>query len=220
MTAYPLQCVLFDLDGTLVDTAPDLIACLNHTLQVFGQPPVVAEMIRPFISYGAMVMIEHSLQNADKLDKSAMLQYMLDYYQQNIAVHSRLFDGMDVVLQQLEQAGLKWGVVTNKHQRFSLPLLAALQLDQRAACIVSGDSTPFSKPHPEPMFAACRQVGVAPEACLYLGDAAHDMAAGRQAGMRVVTALYGYLKQDDTPESWGADALISHPEHLLQWIQN
>lgn len=220
MNLRALECVLFDLDGTLVDTAPDLIACLNHTLQAFGQPTVEPNALRPFISFGARAMLERSLDANSEQDVAVMLAYMLDRYQSNIAVHSRLFDGMDKVLQQLEQVGLKWGVVTNKHERFSLPLMAALDLERRAACIVSGDSTPFSKPHPEPMFEACRQVGVAPDACIYLGDAAHDMIAGKQAGMQVIAALYGYLKDDDLPENWGADGLIGHPEHLLQWIKN
>lgn len=220
MAGFELRCVLFDLDGTLVDTAPDLIACLNETLQAHGQSAVEPDRIRPFISYGARAMIENSLAvpDADLID--ALLAVMLETYQHNIARHSRLFAGLDEALSLIETAGLQWGVVTNKRERFTHPLMAALNLSQRAACIISGDTTGNSKPHPEPMFAACAQAQVAPEHCVYIGDALHDMTAGRAAGMKTLAAAYGYLKPDDQPEHWGADALISHPEQLLPWIHS
>lgn len=219
MSQFSLQCVLFDLDGTLVDTAPDLIASLNRTLEAFGYSPVESDELRPFISYGAMAMINQSLPNLDEEQKQQMLAHMLDSYQQNIADQSQLFDGMADVLAVLEAKGLKWGVVTNKRERFTLPLLSALKLDQRAVCSVSGDTTAFSKPHPEPMFEACRRAGIAAENCVYVGDAAHDVAAGKTAAMKTLVALYGYLKPDDKPESWGADGFISHPAHLVDWIE-
>ena len=220
MTDFKLECVLFDLDGTLVDTAPDLLASLNRTLAAFGHPSVDAELMRPYISYGAMAMINQSLTDEDEQHKAQMLDYMLDSYQNNIADSSQLFVGMAEVLQAIEAKGLKWGVVTNKRERFTNPLLAALQLDNRAACAVSGDTTPFSKPHPEPMFEACRRAEVSPENCVYIGDAVHDITAGKQADMKALVALYGYLKSDDQPEHWGADALISHPTQLMHWIES
>ena len=110
-------------------------------------------------------------------------------------------------------------MVTNKRERFTLPLLQALQLDQRAHCIISGDTTAFAKPHPEPMFAACTQAGVEPEQCVFIGDAIHDIQAGKSAKMKTLVALYGYLQADDQPEQWGADGLIAHPEQLQQWIK-
>lgn len=219
MSQFSLRCVLFDLDGTLVDTAPDLIASLNRTLQAFGYPPVESDELRPFISYGAMAMINHSLPNLEEDLKQQMLAHMLDSYQQNIADQSQLFDGMEDVLAVLEAKGIKWGVVTNKRERFTLPLLSALNLDQRVVCSVSGDTTAFSKPHPEPMFEACRRAGIAAENCLYVGDASHDVTAGKTAAMKTLVALYGYLKPDDKPESWGADGCISHPAHLVDWIE-
>jgi phosphoglycolate phosphatase len=199
MAEFELRCVLFDLDGTLVDTAPDLIACLNETLQAHGQAAVEPEGIRPFISYGARAMIENSLtiRDADFID--ALLTVMLDRYQHNIARHSRLFAGLDDALMLIEGLGWQWGVVTNKRERFTLPLMEALNLHRRAACIISGDTTANSKPHPEPMFAACQQAQVAPEQCVYIGDAQHDITAGRAAGMKTLAALYGYLKPDDSP---------------------
>ena len=218
MTEFVLDCVLFDLDGTLVDTAPDLIACLNKTLLVHGFSAVSAAEVKPFISYGALAMISNSIDSDDEQLKARMLEFMLDSYQANIAEYSRFFEGMEQVLATLESKGLKWGVVTNKRERFTLPLMAALGLDQRAACIISGDTTQFSKPHPEPMFAACRQAEVKPENCLYIGDAQHDIAAGNQANMKTLAALYGYLKPIDQPETWGADGFISQPQQLLQWI--
>jgi len=220
MTNFKLECVLFDLDGTLVDTAPDLLASLNRTLLAFGFPTVDEALLRPYISYGALAMINQSLAHEDEQQKAQMLDYMLDSYQNNIADSSQLFAGMAEVLQFLEGKGLKWGIVTNKRERFTNPLLAALQLDSRAACAVSGDTTPYSKPHPEPLLEACRRVGVAPENCIYIGDAVHDITAGKQADMKALVALYGYLKPDDQPEHWGADALISHPAHLMHWIES
>ena len=220
MTDFKLECVLFDLDGTLVDTAPDLLASLNRTLLAFGFLPAEEEVLRPFISHGALAMINQSrVSDSDEL-KAQMLDYMLDSYQNHIADSSELFAGMAEVLQLIEAKGLKWGVVTNKRERFTNPLLEALQLDSRAACAVSGDTTAFSKPHPEPMFEACRRAGVSPANCVYIGDAVHDITAGKQADMKALVAMYGYLKPDDQPEHWGADALISHPSHLMHWIES
>lgn len=218
MAGFKLDCVLFDLDGTLVDTAPDLIACLNRTLAAHGFPEAAADGVRPLISHGALAMIRHCAE-VEQAEAERMLEFMLNQYEDNIADYSRLFDGLADSLQAIEAKGLKWGVVTNKKRRFTEPLLAALGLRQRAACVISGDSTPSSKPNPEPMFAACREAGVAPENCVYLGDAAHDITAGKRANMKTLAAVYGYLKTDDVPESWGADGLIERPQQLMEWIQ-
>jgi N-acetyl-D-muramate 6-phosphate phosphatase len=219
MTGLAFDCVLFDLDGTLVDTAPDLIACLNSTLIAYGFAEVEYQAVKPFISYGALAMISHSIDSADDALKAQMLELMLASYEANIAKYSQFFAGIDQVLTRIESLGLKWGVVTNKRQRFTLPLMTALGLDQRAACIISGDTTAFSKPHPEPMFAACRQAAVEPSRCIYIGDAEHDITAGKQANMKTLAAVYGYLKADDQPQNWGADGLITDPRHLLTWIE-
>lgn len=218
MSGFKLECVLFDLDGTLVDTAPDLIACLNESLAAHGFPEAAPASVRPLISHGALAMIKHCVTVEEALGQR-MLNYMLDRYQNNIARHSRFFHGIAESLAAIEKQGLKWGVVTNKRMRFTQPLMAALQLNERAACVVSGDTTANSKPHPEPMLEACRQAGVSPRNCVYIGDAVHDIAAGRNAHMKTLAALYGYLNSDDQPDTWGADALIEHPQQLLQWIQ-
>lgn len=220
MSGFKLECVLFDLDGTLVDTAPDLIACLNLALLDAGFSPVDETEVRPRISLGALPMIKQALPDADDTLHQQLLTAMLDRYQANIAQHSRFFDGIEEVLVAIENRGLKWGVVTNKRRRFTDPLMAALNLTARAVCIVSGDTTANSKPHPEPMLFACKQAEVAPQHCVYIGDAKHDIAAGRNARMRTLAAVYGYLNADDQPQQWGADALIEQPRQLLDWIES
>lgn len=218
MSGFKLDCVLFDLDGTLVDTAPDLIACLNKALIAHGYAAVAADQVKPLISHGAMPMIKFAATDADEAEHAELLDYMLDCYQNNIAEYSRFFDGIDEVLSSIEALGLKWGVVTNKRRRFTDPLMVAMNLSQRAACIVSGDTTANSKPHPEPMLFACRQADVDPSRCVYVGDAKHDIAAGRNVNMKTLAAVYGYLNDGDRPQDWGADGLIEHPEQLLKWI--
>ena len=214
---FTLACVLFDLDGTLVDTAPDLVACLNHALAAHHIAPVSAERIKPFISHGAAAMIKASVEN-NNVDQKAILNTLLEHYQNNIFVHSRFFDGISELLTQIEASGLKWGIITNKRKRFTEPLMDALGLSKRAACIISGDSTANSKPHPEPMLAGCKQAQVQANQCVYIGDAAHDITAGKRANMKTLAATYGYIKTGDNPNNWGADALISHPNQLSQWI--
>jgi 2-phosphoglycolate phosphatase len=220
-TDFKLACVLFDLDGTLVDTAPDLIASLNKALAAHGFSTVAPEAIRPFISYGGAAMVRESMgADADQEIQAAVLKTMLDCYQNNIAEHTAFFSGMAETLSIIEALGLKWGVVTNKRKRFTDPLMEALKLTARAACIVSGDTTANSKPHPEPMLEACRQAGVQPQECVFIGDAVHDITAGKNARMKTLAALYGYLKPGDMPETWGADALIESPEQIPTWIES
>lgn len=220
-TDFKLACVLFDLDGTLVDTAPDLIASLNKALTAHGFATVAPDAIRPFISYGGAAMVRESMgADTDPEILAAVLNTMLDCYQNNIAEHTVFFSGMAETLSLIEALGLKWGVVTNKRERFTNPLMEALKLTARAACIVSGDTTANSKPHPEPMLEACRQAGVRPQECVFIGDAVHDIAAGKNAQMKTLAALYGYLKPGDTPETWGADALIESPEQIPTWIES
>lgn len=219
LTDFKLSCVLFDLDGTLVDTAPDLIACLNRALSLHGLPAASAERVMPAISYGAKAMIAVSQNTAiDEELQAEILETLHGLYQNNIAEHSVFFTGMAETLDAIEAQGLKWGVVTNKLKRFTDPLMAALKLSARAACIISGDTAAKPKPHPEPMLAACQQAEVKPEECVYIGDAVHDIVAGKSVGMKTLAARYGYLKPDDLPETWGADALIASPSQITQWI--
>ena len=218
---FKLSCVLFDLDGTLVDTAPDLILCLNKALSSHGLTSVADDKIKPFISFGAVAMINESLnQSISEALRADILETMLDLYQNNIAEHTVFFKGMSDTLDAIEAQGLKWGVVTNKRERFTNPLMDALRLTDRAACIISGDTTANPKPHVEPMLAACKKAAVKPQECVYIGDASHDITAGKNAHMKTLAALYGYLKPGDTPEAWGADALIESPEQLSTWIHS
>ena len=215
-----LSCVLFDLDGTLVDTAPDLIACLNLALVEHEFSVVDAERVKPFISLGAMAMINASVPDLAETKKAELLDTMLLCYEQNIAKHTVFFKGMEQTLNSIEAMGLKWGVVTNKRERFTNPLMAALNLTHRAACIISGDTAEHPKPHPAPMLAACQKAHVNPEHCVYIGDAKHDITAGKAVNMKTLAAVYGYLKPNDQPETWGADELIDSPAQLLAWIKN
>ncbi|MCX7108016.1 MAG: HAD-IA family hydrolase [Methylococcales bacterium] len=220
-TDFKLSCVLFDLDGTLVDTAPDLVSCLNKALIKHGFTVITSDKVKPFISFGAVAMVNASLkESASKELKATVVETMLDIYQNNIAEHSVFFEGILDTLDAIEAQGLKWGVVTNKRERFTDPLMAALNLTDRAACIISGDTTGNPKPHPEPMLAACKRADVIPQECVYIGDASHDIKAGKNAQMKTLAALYGYINADDTPETWGADALIKSPKQLTDWINS
>ena len=216
---FVLDCVLFDLDGTLVDTAPDLIACLNSALTYHGFNAIAPEKVRPCISYGAVAMIKKSETQASDEIQAQILETLLSDYQNNILQHGGFFEGIEQTLQLIEDKGLKWGVVTNKRSRFTQPLMKALKLTERAACIISGDTTNKSKPHPEPMLAACKQARVKAENCVYIGDAKHDIMAGKAANMKTLAAVYGYLTCEDKPDDWGADALIESPLQIKQWIE-
>jgi phosphoglycolate phosphatase len=214
-----IQAVLFDLDGTLADTARDLGFALNEQRRLHGLPPLSFEAIRPQASHGARGLLKLGFNiTPEAPDFAAMRTQYLELYERHICDHTVLFPGMDELLRTLEQRGLRWGVVTNKPARFTLPLMAALKLDRRAACIVSGDTTANSKPHPEPLLTAAKQIGVKPESCLYLGDAERDVEAAVAAGMRVLIANYGYLAAEDQPETWGAHGHIDAPLDLLHHL--
>lgn len=216
---FKLSCVLFDLDGTLIDTAPDLVSCLNKALIKHGFATMSADKIKPFISFGAVAMVNESLrQSTTEAIKAKVVTTMLNLYQNNIAEHSVFFDGILDTLDTIETQGLKWGVVTNKRECFTNPLMAALNLTNRAACIISGDTTANPKPHIDPMLAACRLADVIPQECVYIGDAIHDIKAGKSAQMKTLAALYGYINSNDFPETWGADGLIQSPQQLTNWI--
>jgi phosphoglycolate phosphatase len=214
-----IKTVLFDLDGTLADTAPDLAWALNQVLQEQGRAALPFETIRPVVSHGGIALIKLAFA-LDEQDEgfTALRQRLLTLYRDNIARHTRLFGGMNELLEHLEQRGLNWGVVTNKPGWLTEPLLEALALHQRAATIVSGDTLPQSKPHPAPMLLACEQAGSQAAECLYLGDAERDILAGRNAGMHTLVAAFGYIGEDDRPESWGADGIIDHPLELLDYL--
>ena len=216
-----IQTVLFDLDGTLLDTAPDLANALNEVLVNNGRAALPFERIRPVVSHDGRALIElgFGLDPAHP-DFEPLRQQLLDYYQAHIAEHTRLFPGMDAVLAELENLGLPWGVVTNKPGWLTLPLMDALDLTRRAASIVSGDTLEQRKPHPAPLLHACEQIGASPSRSLYVGDAERDIEAGQRAGMPTLVALFGYLLADDEPRHWGASGLVAEPREILDWIDH
>jgi len=215
-----LRGVLFDLDGTLLDTAPDLIAACNTACLEFGLVPQSLEALRPRISGGAPAMLAYTVaangREADDFD--GLLDRMLILYENNIAVHTGFFQGMAEVLDAVESRGMSWGIVTNKLSRFTDPLLESLGLHTRSGCVISGDTTAEAKPHPLPMLEASRRIGTPPETCVYIGDARRDIEAGKNAGMATLAALYGYIPHDDPAHEWGADALLTHPKDILAWL--
>jgi phosphoglycolate phosphatase len=208
-----LQAVLFDLDGTLADTAPDLAAALNHVLQSENRDPLPFEEIRPWVSHGAKYMIRQGFkEEPPHIDE--LWSQLVDFYQHNIATHTRLFEGMDQILRTLEKRQLKWGIVTNKPAFLTDPLVQALDLNCK--CVISGDTLAVKKPDPAPLLFACQQLVVDPANVLYVGDAQRDIEAGKRAGMRTAAALFGYLDSHDSPDTWGADILLTQPIDLLK----
>lgn len=214
-----LRTILFDLDGTLVDTAPDLGAALNEMRARRDLAPLDYALIRPQASHGSQGLLRIGFGvGAEHPDFAALRLEFLDIYADCLIDSSPLFPGVAEMLDGLEQRGLSWGIVTNKPARYTDPLVAHLGLDRRAACIVSGDTCARPKPHPEPMQHACRVVGSAPEQCLYVGDAERDIQAARAVGMPALVALYGYLDETDTPEAWGGHGFIESPGALLDYL--
>lgn len=213
----PVRLVLFDLDGTLADTAPDLAYALNQTLIRHGHAALPFERIRPHVSHGGVALIRAGFGiEPEHPEFQRYRQDLLDLYQAHITRETALFPGMPEVLEQLERHGVGWGVVTNKPAWLTDPLMAGMGLTPRAACIVSGDTTPHSKPHPGPILHACELAGIQPRECLFIGDAERDIIAGRAAGTTTLTALFGYIDEQDRPDDWGADDSIASPRQILE----
>lgn len=219
-TSPAIRTVLFDLDGTLLDTAPDLADALNRTLATQGRDPLPYEHIRPVVSRGGTALLRLGFDlPVESPDFVRLRDSFLQSYRSNIAARTQLFPGMAELLDALQRRGINWGVVTNKPRWLSEPLLAALGLAESAASIVSGDSTNYSKPHPEPVLRACREAGSDAHQCLYVGDAECDIEAGRRAGTKTLVALFGYIAEDDHPEAWQADGMVREPMEILDWIE-
>ena len=215
----PYAGIFFDLDGTLADTAPDLVAATNELLSARNLPLKPFEQLRPCASAGARGLIGSAFGIDTKHpDFIALRDEFFANYEKALCVHSKLFDGMGHLLNQLESAQLPWGIVTNKSERFTNPLMELMGLSQRSASTVSGDTTPHSKPHPEPILHAARIANLDPNKSLYVGDDIRDVIAGKAAGMKTVAAAYGYCGCEEPPEAWGADFIIQTPQELLQII--
>lgn len=211
----PPRAVFFDLDGTLADTAADLAAPVNAMRVERGLEPLPIGQLRPFASMGARGLIGRGLgiQRDEPAFEPLRIEF-LQRYEAAMVVHTRLFDGMPELLVALEAAGVPWGVVSNKVERYVRPILDALGLLGRSVTAIGGDTTAYAKPHPEPLLHAARLAGVSPTDCVYVGDDLRDIEAGRSAGMLTVAAAYGFCGEDSPPRSWGADALIEHPAEL------
>jgi phosphoglycolate phosphatase len=213
-----VDAILFDLDGTLLDTAPDMVGALNRLLGEHGREPLELGAARPFVSHGAARLVRLGFADADdELFERLRLRF-LAIYAAHLADATCLFAGIEEVLGALEASGKPWGVVTNKPGWLTTPLLRALDLDSRAACVVSGDTVAERKPHPLPLLHAAAQIGVDTQRCVYVGDAQRDIQAGRAARMTTVAAAYGYVAADEDVNLWAPHAVISDPRELLGWI--
>lgn len=210
-----IQAVLFDLDGTFADTAPDLAHAVNLMRAARQLPPVPLEKTRPVTSMGARGLLSAGFGvTPEHPDYTAMRDEFLDLYEKHLRLHTRLFPGMEDLLQALEARALKWGIVTNKAERFAIPLIDQLGFAERCACVIGGDTTGKLKPHPDALFAAAKVIGVEAENCIYIGDDERDIQAGHAAGMRTIAVRYGYLNGSN-PASWGANAIVDTPLDVL-----
>lgn len=214
-----VRLVLFDLDGTFADTAPDLAYALNQTLASHGRIQLPLEVIRPHVSHGGVALIRLGFElEPEHQDFPILRKQFLDFYQANLVRDTRLFPGIQELLEELEKRGIAWGIVTNKPAWLTDPLMNKLQIRPQAVCVVSGDTTAKAKPDPDPIFYACHIAGARPGETLYIGDAERDIIAGNRAGTRTLTALFGYIGEHDQPEHWQADGAISDPMQILDWL--
>jgi N-acetyl-D-muramate 6-phosphate phosphatase len=209
-----LQAVFFDLDGTLVDSAPDLVVAMARLREELGEAPPDVSAIGHVVSKGGRAMLRRVFPDADDARIEALLPRFLDLYADAIATHTRLYSGMGDVLAALEQRDIRWGVVTNKPGRLARALLAAIELDRRCAALVSGDCLPLRKPDPAPLLHACALAGVAADRSVYVGDDMRDIEAGKRAGMATIAAGWGYLNGED-PFDWQADSVAAAPRDLI-----
>jgi phosphoglycolate phosphatase len=221
MTGRPdwrFEAILFDLDGTLVDTAPDMVAVLLGMQRDHEMELLPYDLVRSHVSNGAAALVRLAFPDADEAQGEIFRLQYLERYEDSVCVDSTLFPDLGVLLDKLDSAGHPWGVVTNKPSRMTGPILEGLGLGDRAACSVSGDTLPQRKPHPAPLLLASRQIGVTPDKIVYVGDASRDIAAGRAAGMLTIAASYGYITEDDDPAGWGADIVVGNTRELAHYL--
>jgi phosphoglycolate phosphatase len=213
-----IQAILFDLDGTLADTAPDMARTVNAMLAARRLSPVPLEVVRPHVSKGARGMIGAAFGvTPEHADFAAMREEFLAVYAENLCVDTRLFPGMDELLDLLDERGLAWGVVTNKFEHLARSVLGGLGLASRTAVLVGGDTCARAKPFPDPLLHAAERLALDPAAILYVGDDERDVQAARAAGMPVLAAGYGYLGDGPGPARWGADAVVGSPSEIARW---
>lgn len=222
MTIHPdgnIELILFDLDGTLIDTAPDMVPALNELLAAEGRAQLPYEQLRPHVSHGSTGLLREAFgSDLESVEMERLREIFLDLYQQRLAEASAPFPGIETLLARIEDRGMRWGVVTNKPGWLTEPLLDALDLGDRAACIVSGDSVSERKPHPLPLLHACRLGNTDPARAVYVGDAERDVTAAAAAGMASFVALFGYIAPGERPDTWGATALLEQPDDLWRHL--
>jgi phosphoglycolate phosphatase len=216
--AAPLAAVLLDLDGTLLDTAPDMARIANDLRREAGLPPLAYELIRPHVSHGSAAVLRTAFPGIDGVRLAALQDHFLERYRGQLTQETRLFPGFEQVLPALESNRIPWGIITNKPGWLTEPLLTQLGLYARAACVLSGDSLPVRKPDPLPLLTAAQRIAVAPERCMYVGDALRDMQAARAAGMVGLAARYGYIDPGEPTADWPITAWIDAPGDLLEWV--
>lgn len=212
--------IFFDLDGTLVDTAPDFHAGINRLRRQYGQTDLPYPLIRAVVSDGARAIISASFPEANADQADQLREAFLADYQMHLADRSHLFPGLDAALADIEATGLRWGVVTNKPSRYTNPLMQHLALDSRSAATVSADEVSQTKPHPEPLFKAAAMAGVTAARCIYVGDHPRDIEAGRRAGMLTIAAGWGYIHDDACLENWQADVICPTVAAFHDWLRD
>ncbi|MEX2124249.1 MAG: HAD-IA family hydrolase [Woeseia sp.] len=210
--------IFFDLDGTLVDTAPDMVAVLAALQKDNGSVPLPYELARASVSHGAFGLIDLAFPAVDEKERSRLHRDYLERYEHSVCIASTLFPGLTELLDRLDGHGTPWGIVTNKPQRMTGPLLEKLGLSGRMSCAISGDTLPQRKPHPAPLLLACERTGVNPSQSIYIGDDARDIVAGRAAGMTTIAAAYGYIVAGDNPALWQADHIAADTRELAQLV--
>ncbi len=214
-----IDTVLFDLDGTLLDTHRDLCAAVNVVLESRGKPALPDDVLRPFVSRGAMAMLCVAFQCQPESDQARQYRReMLETYEHNIARYTELFPGMDAILEKIVSSDRKWGIVTNKPGYFTGLLLDKLEMPWKPHTVVSGDTLDVKKPSPEPLLKALADIGARPVNAVYVGDDERDVQAGKRAGVLTIAVTYGYHIEEGPPSSWGANVLIDHPSELLDWL--
>jgi phosphoglycolate phosphatase len=215
-----IHAVLFDLDGTLLDTAPDLVLALNNLLESHNRPSVEFERLRNLASQGSVALTRYGFPEVNNDAQFEQLrQEFLQHYADSVCVNSKLFNGMEMLLQTLETQNIPWGIVTNKPANLTKSLLEKLSLSSRPACIISGDTLAVRKPHPDPLLLASNTIQLSPQHTIYLGDDPRDIYAGNAAGMYTCVARYGYIEPEIDTDQWGADFTIHNPLELLNHIQ-
>lgn len=220
MLTYTPEAVLFDLDGTLLDTAPDFIRVVNQQRLLHNLDALAPHLIRETVSNGARALIKLAF-DLDVGDDDFVNRHteLLALYEESIAEETVFFPGIDLFLKQLEENSIPWGIVTNKPSRFTLPLLERLKLNNRCSVTICPDDVTHSKPHPEPLFLACNKLNCSPERSLYVGDHERDIEAGRSAGMITIAARYGYIDTPERVDDWNADLIIDHGNELTEWLK-